>query len=119
MSCKKNRNTYAGTMQVSPLTCQTRAEVLLKNLNQRDILLGEVESSETGCVMCHLKLLVSLLMPVYIHLCLYVYLWLYLCLNLCICCERLSVFLEMGVGCSGNCFKCDLIALCTYVYINI
>lgn len=119
MSCKKNRNTSAGTLQVSPLTCQTKAEVLLKNLNQRNILLGEVEHSEIGCVMCHLKLLVSLIMPVYIHLCLYIYLWFCLCVNLCSYCECLSVFLEIAVGCSGNCFKCDLIALCTYVYINI
>lgn len=105
MSCKKNRNTYAGTMLVSPLTCQTRAEVLLENLNQRNILLGEVEHSEIWCVMCHLKPLVSLLMPAYIHLCLYIYLWFYLCWNLCIYCERLSVFLRIAVGCSGKLFQ--------------
>lgn len=69
------------------------------------------------CIYIHMYIYI-LGLDIYTHLCIYIYLWFYLCLNLCIYCEHFSVFLEIGVGCSGNCFKCDLIALCTYVYIN-
>lgn len=61
-------------MQDSPLICQARGEVLLGNLNQRNILPGKVENSKIWCVMCHSNLILSLLIPVYVHFCLYIYL---------------------------------------------
>lgn len=56
-------------MQSSPLICQVRVEVLLRNLNQSNVLPGEVENSKIWCVICHFNLF--LLIPVYTFMFMY------------------------------------------------
>lgn len=56
-------------MQSSPLICQVRVEVLLRNLNQSNVLPGKVENSKIWCVICHFNLF--LLIPVYTFMFMY------------------------------------------------
>lgn len=97
----------------SPLVCQVSGKGLLSNLNQRDILPGKVENSKIWFDVSFESLslcpypCIYMFMFIYLFTVIFVFVVMYLCVRVC-----RSVVLEIGLVCSENCFKCDLIA-CT------